>query len=398
MPVDGLQRMLLYQPHHLAGYAFGLSALLLVARIRDAARPAVALTAGIFLGLSLLFSSFEAIIIGAAVAVVYAARLLTPPRWAAIPVCAVLGGLPVGGAVIASSALAYVDPDAGGLIRFGENATAFVRWPYLFLLSFGPLLVLGTAGLLTAIGTRRREIWPVAALAGVALGFYFYTDVPDMQHVWVGWRAGHLLFVAFTVLAGVLFTVLGEAPFAVRIAAWTVAAVLTLAAVPTVVVDVFNAQDITNGNRGPNFPWTLKLSPSEVEALDWLKTHTPNDVIVQPDTFARATASWAYIPAFGERRMAAGLPGAMIPFRPYEEATSVVAKEVFGDSNAKARAVAARRLGIDYLYIGPVEQEAHPELVTLLDARSDLFVVSFRNREVVIYWVMPDKAGDSRSH
>jgi hypothetical protein len=95
------------------------------------------------------------------------------------------------------------------------------------------------------------------------------------------------------------------------------------------------------------------------------------------------------MPAFGERRMAAGLPGAMIPFKPYEDATAIVSREIFGSTDVAARAAAARRLHIDYLYIGPVEQAAHPELVALLDARSDLFDAAFRNDQVTIYRVMP---------
>jgi hypothetical protein len=101
----------------------------------------------------------------------------------------------------------------------------------------------------------------------------------------------------------------------------------------------------------------------------------------------RATASWTYMPAFGERRMATGLPGAMIPFRPYEDATNAMTRRVFAGGDPDARARAARELGIDYLYLGPVEQQAHPELVGLLDTRPDLFQVAFRNREVVIYRV-----------
>lgn len=389
MPVDGLQRMLLYQPHHLAGYALGLSALLLIARTRNVARPAVALAAGGFLGLSLMFSSFIAIILGVAVAIVYGVRLLTPRRWTAIAVCAILGALPVGAALWASSALGYVDPDAGSLVIFGPNPTALVRWRYLLFLSFGPLLIIGTVGLIVALLRRRWDVLPIAALAAAALTFYFMTDVPDMQHVWVGWRAGHLLFIALTALVGLAFTMLESAPAPARIGALMIVAALTVAALPTVVVDVYNAQDITNRRPGAGFPWTLVLSKSEVDALNWLKASTPPNAVVQPDAESRGTATWAYIPAFGERRMAAGLPGAMIPFKPYEDATAIVSREIFGHTDVVSRAMAARRLRIDYLYVGPVEQAAHPELVSLLDTRSDLFDAAFRNDQVTIYWVKP---------
>src|SRR4029450_12369821 len=52
MPVDGLQRLLLYQPHHLTGYVLALSALWLVGLARRVSDVSVALTAGILLALA----------------------------------------------------------------------------------------------------------------------------------------------------------------------------------------------------------------------------------------------------------------------------------------------------------------------------------------------------------
>jgi hypothetical protein len=389
MPVDGLHRMLLYQPHHLGGYAMGLSALLVVARTPDVARPMIALTAGTFLALSLLLTSFEAIIIGVAVGLVYAVRLLSPPRWRAIPQCAVFGAIPVFLAFEAAEALAYVDPAATQLVLFGPNPVAVSHWAYVLLLSFGPLLILGALGMAAALVARQKQVLPIVALAGVALGFYFLTDVPDMQHVWVGWRAGHLLFIALTVFSAILFTTVQRSHVATRAGVWVLTTALVLAAAPTVAMDVYNAQDITNSAPGPGFPWTLLLSRGEVEALDWLKTHTPPDVIVQPNVAERANASWGYMTAFGERRMAAGLPIAMIPMQPYQDASAIVGGEVFGQTDPVARAQAARRLHIDYLYVGPVERERHPDLLASFDRRSDLFPRAFRNEAVTIYWVVP---------
>ena len=76
MPVDGLQRMLLYQPHHLTGYMLCLSALWLVGRAEDVTETSVALWAGILLGLGFLFSTFTAIIVGVAIGVLFAIRLI----------------------------------------------------------------------------------------------------------------------------------------------------------------------------------------------------------------------------------------------------------------------------------------------------------------------------------
>jgi uncharacterized membrane protein len=87
--------------------------------------------------------------------------------------------------------------------------------------------------------------------------------------------------------------------------------------------------------------------------------------------------------------MAAGLPIAMIPLKPYEDATRRVSEQVFTTGSAVERANAARRLRIDYVWAGAPERHKHPDLVEILDSRSDLFAPVFRNGEVVVYWVTP---------
>jgi hypothetical protein len=51
MPIDGLQRLLLYQPHHQVGYAMGLLGLIAVARRTRRYDPAALAVAGVLLGL-----------------------------------------------------------------------------------------------------------------------------------------------------------------------------------------------------------------------------------------------------------------------------------------------------------------------------------------------------------
>ena len=85
MPVDGLQRLLLYQPHHLTGYVLALSALWLVGLAERVSDLSVALWAGILLGLGFLFSTFTAIIVGGAVGLALrgaaGAAALVGARW-----------------------------------------------------------------------------------------------------------------------------------------------------------------------------------------------------------------------------------------------------------------------------------------------------------------------------
>lgn len=383
MPVDGLQRLLLYQPHHLTGYVLALSALWLVALAEQVADVAIGLWAGILLGLAFLFSTFTAIIVGVAVGLLYAARLLQQHAVGSVVHCAIVGAAPVAVGIGISAALGYTDPGEGMLLRFGLNPVALRQWPYMFLLSFGPLLFLGIGGMLrwrwvTAHGAA------AAALVLSAVVFYFTADVPDMGGVWVGWRSGHLLLIAFAIVGAAAMTAWWQRP-AARLPVVVATLLAVIPAVPTVALDVYNAQDVTNREAGPTFPWTLVISPAEREAFEWLKRATPRDARVQVEPFARDAGTWAYVPAFGERRMAAGLPISMIPLEPYRAASESVRSGIFQAAAASDAHAMARHLGIDYLLIGDVEREHYGRAVAMMVERPDLFPPVFANSAVTIF-------------
>ena len=384
MPVDGLQRLLLYQPHHLTGYALALLALWLVGLAEDVTAISIALWAGILLGLAFLFSTFTAIIVGAAIGALYALRLVQQRALKSILQCAILGAAPVALGIGVSAALGYTDPQEGMLLRFGLNPVAVRRWPLMFLLSFGPLLLAGVAGLFRWRWAL-REGAPAAMLVLAAVAFYFTADVPDMGGVWVGWRSGHLLLIAFAAIAA---AALG-AVWRHRVLRPVIVLVTVLAivpAVPTVAIDVFNAQDISNRHQGPGFPWTLVLSPEERQALDWLRASTSPDAIVQVEPFVRDAGTWAYVPAFAERRMAAGLPISMIPLRPYREAADNV-RHIFETGSAADAHAMATLMAVDYLLVGDPERRAYPAGVARIAERPDLFAPVFSNDAITVYRV-----------
>jgi hypothetical protein len=385
MPVDGLQRLLLYQPHHLTGYTLACAALWLVALAVDVTSISVSLGAGILLGLSFLFSTFTAIIVGPALAAVYIVRLIQQRALRQAFSAAVLGVAPVVLAVGISWALGYVDPRDGPLMRFHLNPVALRHLPMVMLLNFGPLLFAGVGGLARWRWGSREGIAPIALVLS-ALGFYFTADVPDMGGVWVGWRSGHLLLIAFAIC--------GAAAIG---AAWrrrglrpVLALVMILAivpAVPTVAIDVFNAQDVDNHDFGAGFPWTLIISPAEREAFEWIKANTPANALVQIEPYVRGAGNWAHIPAFAERRMAAGLPISMIPLKPYQEESDNVRWGIYRSVSAEEAHRVATFLGIDYLVFGRVERKAYPDALANIAGRPDLFEIVFQNDAMTLYKV-----------
>jgi hypothetical protein len=396
MAVDGLQRLLLYQPHHLTGYALALAAVWLVGFGEDVSEVSVALGAGVLLAMALLFSTFGALIVGFAVGLVYAVRLLQQRRSVASAAqCAVLGGMPVAVGVALTSALGYTDDRYGMLLHVGLNPVALRSAGRVWFLSFGPLL-LGAAASLGRLGWLLRQGAAPLALVSAATAFYFFTNVPDTGDVWVGWRSGHLLLVAFAVMCAALWTALWRTQL--RAATVVVTAVGVALALPTVAIDVYNAQDVTNRSQGATFPWTMVITPEERAALEWVRTSTPPGAVVQVEPYSRGAGHWSYIGAFAERRTIAGLPGSMIPMHPYKHASDDLWEGVFHVGTAQESHAMARFLGVDYLFIGAVERHQFRDVVDRLAAAPDLFPVAFKNKAVTIFAVAPIGPGPPPRH
>jgi hypothetical protein len=200
MAIDGLHRLLLYQPHHLTGYVLSLTALWLVASADDVSAISVSVWAGVLLGMGLLFSTFGAIIVTAATALVYAIRLLQQGRLKSLLQAAILTGGPLLIGVLLTRRLGYTNAADGLLMTFGLNPVALRNLPWVFFLSFGPLLLLGLPAMLRPRWALTHGLAP-AALTLTAFVIYLVVDVPDMGGVWVGWRSGHMLLVTFGVAA-----------------------------------------------------------------------------------------------------------------------------------------------------------------------------------------------------
>jgi hypothetical protein len=391
LKVDGLQRVLLYQPQHATAWAVSLSGLALVVRARDAAGWRVNLLAGLLLALALLISPFIGVMVGSAVAAHQILVFAGARRWQTFVPCAVAGGVPVAAAVLVTSLLQYVDRSGGRIVYVGSlNPVAAHNAVIGIALSFGPILLAAAAGAAVAFYRRARHLNVLGLVIAIAFFFYFFVDVVDHQHAYVGWRAGHLLFIAFAPLVGYAWQELRAAGRVARAAAAVAALLLAVAAAPTTIIDLFNAQDTAFRGRGPGFNWTEIITPDELQALEWIKAYTPADALVQPDPIRGAdrgeSGTWAYMPAFGERRMTAGMPISMIPIKKYQEASARV-EQVFRTVEIEKAYRLATDLNLQYLYIGPEENRVYPGVRERFDRAPFWFKPVFRNESVAVYRV-----------
>lgn len=389
MPIDGLQRVLWYQPHHAAGYVLGLLGVVAVAwrtRPRD---PAVFTVAGALLACSTLLSSFAGLMFTAIAAVVEAAQVLTRRRWYSAVVNAAYAALPLALGAALVMALHYVDqpPDDDlSVVQYGLNAVSTHRFWLVTAMSVGPALLVGLPGLVVAVRHRLAALLPFATMLPVAWWFYFFIDIRDHQNVYVGWRVGHLTFLALVPFNAVTFVWVARQEGGIRRLAQAVIAVAMLLGVPTTVIDAFNTQDIRLHVPDPGLNHAEFITAAEADGLAWLRERTAADAVVQVDTEVRGDAMWAYIPAFAERRMAAGLPLSMVPLRKYIVGAHRIHWLYHVDSAASAYTLATR-YGIDYLVVGAPERQANPGVERRWAAAPSLFVPVFHNDALDIFAV-----------
>lgn len=389
IPIDGLQRLLFYQPHHAVGYGIGLIGLLVIARRERQRDGAVFAIAGTCLGLSIAISSFAGGMLTVAAAIYEGVGVIRHLDLRRAMVHAAAAAVPLGAATALTYGLAYVDT-SGSVVALELNRMAIRHFWWVTFLSFGPVLVLCAWATVRLAFVRAHaqasadHVGILGALLASCVIFYFFINVRDHQDVYVGWRVGHFLFMAATVLVGILFQHIQQWPAPKRTRGWAVVATLFVMGVPTTAIDVYNTQDITNHGPAPAGRWTLRLSPDDRQVVDWMKDNTDPRAVVQVDPVPREF-DWAYVPAFIERRMAAGIPISMIPLRKYQEAANTV--RLIYDEPPLLAFERAARAGIDYIIVGPPERALHPGVEDRFASVKDLMPLVFRNGTISIYEV-----------
>ncbi len=297
---------------------------------------------------------------------------------------AVAAAIPLAASVGLVYGLGYVDR-SGSVVELTINPVAVHRVAWVTLLSCGPILIVAAMAI-PLLRAERRGLSVLGALAVTSLFFYFFVNVRDHQDVYVGWRVGHFLFMAAAVVVGALLEkIAASSTSAMQPVQWALLSVAFLAGLPTTIIDIYNTQDITNHNQAPGFRWTLMLRPDELQAFDWIEKNTRPDALFQVDPMARDSETWAYLPAFAERRMAIGLPISMVPLAKYQQGSEAI-RNMFDESPLAAyeRAV---RAGVNYVLIGPPEREAHPGVEDRFNSIPNLMPVAFKNGTISIYEV-----------
>jgi hypothetical protein len=379
--IDCLPRSLWYNPQHSTACALGLAALL-VASASETAGLAAVIFAGLALGLATTLNPFVggvfSLIYGVAVLWEAARNGALVPRirrhaMAAVPVAAALGWVVANG----------ITSGGGASFAFGLHGAATHHPIATILLSTGPVLLPALAGLWPVRGLPAQP-WRIAAIgAGTAVAMMFLVTLGDAD--WVGFRAGQILFLMLPVLiARLLWTVRAQSGGRLKVA--VVMALILAAGLPTTIIDEYNAQDITNHDLGAGFRWTVTLSADEQEALTWVRTHVPEEALVQMEPIVRGRDEWSLIPSFAERRMAAGLPISLVATPEYRERSEQV-RAMFMTRDAQDAWRMATRLRIAYVYADATDIQAYGDGARKFASDARYFEPVFSNAEAAVYRV-----------
>jgi len=381
IPIDGLQRLLFYQPHHIVGYCIGLIGLLALAVRTRAVDPAALAVSGVCLALSIVISSFAGLMVAVAAMLFEFVAVVRSFNWMRGIKHAIAAAIPLTASVGIVFWLGYVDR-SGSVVEFIVNPVAVHSFFWVTLLSFGPIIVV-TALAIPALMSERRGLSILGALAVTSIAFYFFVNVRDHQDVYVGWRVGHFLFMSAAVVIGVLLEYVYARPSTWQPLQWAAIAIALLAGLPTTIIDIYNTQDISEHGEAPYF--TMMMRPDELQAFDWIQKNTRPDSLFQVDPIVRAVDSWAYLPAFAERRMAIGLPISMVPLAKYQQGSEAI-NLIFEESPLAAYERAARAK-VNYVLIGPQERKAHAGVEERFNSIPNQMPLAWKNGTISIYEV-----------
>jgi len=365
--LDGLYRSLLYTPQHLFSYSLLLVLMLLVVLPPCQTRPGAgaSLLAGALLG-GMAGTSIVTAMLAGPWLVLMILRRSESLRAALEPL--LLVGVASLGCLAWFFHLGFFS-EAGAALVLRRPLAA--ELPALALLEVGPLLLLAAPAL------REARARSMALLAGLALMAVLTLDIAGYEGLWMAWRAGSILLLALTLLAAVGLPKWGRAALAL----------LLFPASLTTLLDLVNAQDLGNRQESAGgFRWTTVVSYPDLEALEWIRAHTPAGSVAQIDARAREGGEWAILPALAERRMAYGYPIFLLDPHKYQ-ARGRKLRPIFNSEDPQLAHRLAVDSGISYLVIGRAERNEPQNRARKFWEAPGLFEKVFENSEAAVFRV-----------
>lgn len=242
-----------------------------------------------------------------------------------------------------------------GLLLLTPMTGVIATLPFYLTLDYGPIFLCGLAGWWLSIRDKRHgfaaRVWLLGVVA-LVMGLFLRHAV---EYDILLRKSGKPLQLALLVGAGLLFERMGRIGRRQQI----IILIVLLAALPTIGFDL-QAFGGFGGSRGmENY-----LGATEMKALQWIKTNTPSNSIVQgqPGYQGEYVYEFNPIPPLAERPVAVGtyMMSALWGVGGKAALARIHAIDsLFQSESAAGAAAILDRFDIDYLYIGPRERRVY---------------------------------------
>jgi hypothetical protein len=386
------RRFFLVEPQGVAGLCVFLLALfLLEAKRYKVESYAFAIILGLILGLEFGIEAWNGMLLVGWIGFVEAGRWLWGPR----PDRRELGPLVTSAVICIACYFSFFLVgvyafSSGKMMVIAPYWQALMAAPLYLPLEYGPILILGIWGLWISRrqqGTRNNL--PLFLLfLFTLLQMFLLTAHGEMAKTLGVLKGNRILPIVLVLWTGYFleYVFSGGDRRALRI----LALVLLLFAVPTIFTDVYFTSAINDPGR------TSYVRAADHAACEWIRKNTPVSAVLQgePEYIGYTGEpknpfnTLSLMAAFGERHQVLGA---------YRTVTAVVNAEVIaGVRQSDLRAMfhasdtahvlpVVLRYKIDYLYVGPYEQQLYPQFLQVLKRSPQEFEEVYDNDSVHIF-------------
>ncbi len=366
------QRMFLVEPQAALATALFLVVLTALSRIRyELSSLPLGILIGMCLGICFGIDAMQGLVVTVWFGLVYVARLGLAKGKLREEYAPFLGAVVSCGLVCGSFfLLGMYKSSTSHLVEFHLYLWIFLFGIFFFPVEFGPLILLGLWGVVAWWRQHRTEFgWPLLLLAGVALAevafVRLYATPPRM--------ADRLLPIVLLVFSGYLFRGLWSAKGG-RVARFLVIAIVVIG-VPTFFTDVYFASNVEDIYH------TRYVRVEDRIACDWIRQTLPETAVIQgePQYFAGGDHG-RYMSLFasfaGRPQVAGWYSGAAVLV---DNGWAIGAErradiqKMLSSAELPPLLKIVQKYSIEYLYVGPFEQEGHKQLLPLLQSAPDRF-------------------------
>jgi len=379
------QRSFLVEPQAALATSLLLVMLAMLALIRYRLQSiALGLFFGLLLGISFGTDAMQGLIMVAWFGLLYLARFIRAkgqlqdeylPFAAAVVSCAAISG--------SFFLLGMYQASTSHLVKLHFNSWIAVFGVAFFPVEFGPLIFLGIWGLVRWWRRNRGEFaWPLLLLAAIVLLQVAFVSEPPVPTTRM---ADRLLPIALLVFAAYLFRDLWSA----RLGGSNrfLAAGIVLAALPTFFTDIYFTSNLQD-------PYTTRYVRTEdQQACDWIRKNLPETAVIQGETQYYVGADHGeylnLIASFSGRPQVLGWnTGAAVLVADGWQICELRIPDIQAmldatDSSQLVRIL--QKYSIDYIYVGPFEQERHKTLLGVVQGAQDQFHEVYSQNQVHIF-------------